>query len=389
MIKKNLRILLIHNSYTSQIIGGEDVVVRSDYDYLKSSTDVEFIKLLTITRVKFPIPFINSAPFSLYYFVKVILIIFFYKIQVVHAHNYLPNASVSIFYAAKLMFCKVFITSHNYRSWCVNGMFYRSNYGVCESCTKSKFPLGGILYKCIKGSYAKSFIAQLLININKFFQPSIFIDKYVVLSKFQYDKYVELGVKRSKIYLKGNLLNGLEKFSYKTKNIKKMPFYNYIFVGRIEEAKGVYELIQAWSKLPKKYNLIIIGDYLGDVGFKENINKITNIKMLGPQSRMCTLKYIADSDYLIQPSIWYETFGLTIQEAFFLNVPVIAFPIGTRRDFVVDQYNGFLVSGSLEKSIIKASHYTNYVELCKGAYQTYLDSAEKNCNSRLIDLYSE
>lgn len=115
----------------------------------------------------------------------------------------------------------------------------------------------------------------------------------------------------------------------------------YIYVGRLEESKGIFELLKVWDKLDEKYILTIIGG--GDMEDELKVKyKKKNIIFKGKCSREDTLSCIFNSKYLIQSSILYETFGLTIIEAMSSGVPVIGFNIGTRSDFIEDEVNGFL-----------------------------------------------
>ena len=146
-------------------------------------------------------------------------------------------------------------TLHNYRLWCISGIFYRDGFGVCELCTKNKFSLKGIFYKCFRKSLLQSTLAQLSFwyyRVNKIFDN---IDYFFVLTNFQKEKVKNLGIDEKKLILKPNSLN--MKF-----NIQKEK-KDYIYVGRLEESKGIFELLKVWEKLDEKYILTIIGG--GDV----------------------------------------------------------------------------------------------------------------------------
>jgi glycosyltransferase involved in cell wall biosynthesis len=46
--------------------------------------------------------------------------------------------------------------------------------------------------------------------------------------------------------------------------------------------------------------------------------------------------------FLVMPSLWYETFGRTVAEAFAQGIPVIASRLGAMLELVEDGKNGFL-----------------------------------------------
>lgn len=60
---------------------------------------------------------------------------------------------------------------------------------------------------------------------------------------------------------------------------------------------------------------------------------------LGYKSYLECRKILNDARFLIMPSIWYETFGLTIIEAFSNCKPVIASNLGAVADIVKDKGN--------------------------------------------------
>ncbi|MDX4037407.1 glycosyltransferase [Aliarcobacter skirrowii] len=188
------------------------------------------------------------------------------------------------------------------------------------------------------------------------------IDYFFVLTNFQKEKVKNLGIDEKKLILKPNSLN----MNFNIQKEKK----DYIYVGRLEESKGIYELLKVWDTLDERFVLTIIGG--GDIEdeLKAKYEK-KNIIFKGKCSREETLLAISKSKYLIQPSIWYETFGLTIIEAMSFGVPVIGYQIGTRGDFIQDCVNGFLSGRDNLKEVIEKSYkYECYELLSKNAIET-------------------
>lgn len=241
----------------------------------------------------------------------------------------------------------------------MSGIFYRDGYGICELCTKNKFSLQGILNKCYRESLVQSILAQASFWFYRATKVFDNIDYFFVLTDFQKEKVKSLGINEKRLILKANSL--------------KMPSYivskreNYVYVGKLEESKGIYKLLKIWEQLDKKYVLTIIGGGDAEEDLKAKYTQ-TNIIFKGKCSREKTLKNISQSKYLIQPSIWYETFGLTIIEAMSYGVPVIGFDVGTRADFIEDEFNGFISSEeNFENTIIKSFEYNNYEVLSNNA----------------------
>jgi glycosyltransferase involved in cell wall biosynthesis len=355
-----MKLLIIHNKYPSNNIGGEEIVYKNELESLKErlgSENVYGYEVPTdnINKVKL----IFTIWFSKKYYNEVKKILEKNSIDLVHVHNFYPLLTPSIFKAGKDGGAKVVHTLHNYRLWCISGMFYRDKIGICELCTKSKFSLQAIFNKCFRKSIIQSMLAQFTFWYYRFTKIFDNIDYFFVLTNFQKEKVKSLGIKKERIILKPNSL----KMNFNINKDRK----DYIYVGRLQESKGIYELLKVWDTLEDKYILTVIGGGDQEVEIKERYNK-NNIIFKGKCSREETLKYISKSKYLIQPSLLYETFGLTIIEAMSFGVPVIGFNIGTRGDFIKDEENGFLSNDSDLGEVIKKSfEYKEYEYLSKNA----------------------
>lgn len=358
-----MKLLVIHNKYQSNNIGGEDIVYKNELESLQKKLEKENIFYYEVSNDDISkLKLIFGIWFSKKYYEEIKKIIEENSIDLVHIHNFYPLLTPSIFKASKDGGAKVVHTLHNYRLWCISGIFYRDGFGVCEFCTKSKFSLQGILSKCFRKSMIQSVLAQLSFWYYRATKVFDNIDYFFVLTNFQKEKVKNLGIDEKKLILKPNSLN--MKF-----NIQKEK-KDYIYVGRLEESKGIYELLKVWDTLDERFVLTIIGG--GDIEYelKAKYEK-KNIIFKGKCSREETLLAISKSKYLIQPSILYETFGLTIIEAMSFGVPVIGFDIGTRGDFIQDGVNGFLSGRDDLKDVIEKSFdYEEYENLSKEAIKT-------------------
>lgn len=358
-----MKLLLIHNKYQSNNIGGEDIVYQNELLSLEKMLGKENVLSYEISNdniSKFKLLF--EIWFSKKNYQNIKKLIEENNIDIVHIHNFFPLLTPSVFKAGKDAGAKVVHTLHNYRLWCISGIFYRDGFGVCELCTKSKFSFQGIINGCFRKSIVQSILAQFSFWYYRASKVFDNIDYFFVLTEFQKEKVKTLGINESKIVLKPNSLNMTFDKNYE-KN-------DYIYVGRLEESKGIYKLLEAWNNLDEKYILTIIGGGDGEQELKEKYNK-NNIIFKGKCSREETIKTISSSKYLIQPSVLYETFGLTIIEAMSCSVPVIGFNIGTRSDFIQDEINGFLSQIKDLKNVIEKSfYYEKYEEMSKNALKT-------------------
>lgn len=373
---------MIHNRYQSNHIGGEDIVYENELVSLKKAlgtTNVFSYEVSNDGICKFKLLF--TIWFSKIHYKNVKKIVEENHIDIAHIHNFFPLLTPSIFKAAKDGGAKVVHTLHNYRLWCISGILYRDGFGTCEQCTKSKFSLAGIFNRCYRNSLTQSILAQLsfwFYRATKIFDN---IDYFFVLTKFQKEKVKSLGIQESKIILKPNSL----KLEHKHSSSK----FGYVYVGRIEESKGLFELLAIWKSLDEKYVLTVIGTGELIELLRQQYNQ-ANVIFKGKCSREETLETIAYSKYLIQPSLLYETFGLTIIEAFSCGVPVIGFDIGTRRDFIEDKVNGFICKKeNLKKTILDSLDFKEYDILSLNAFETSKKFDNSYVIKQQIEIYKK
>ncbi|MBE0427556.1 MAG: glycosyltransferase family 4 protein [Nitrospirae bacterium] len=208
---------------------------------------------------------------------------------------------------------------------------------ICEECKDGKF-FKSIAYGCFKGSKLQSIPIAFMLKLHwylKTFKKKI--DGYICLTESQRKIYLEAGFDDKKLYIKPNFVDD-------TFEQDKYRYGDYaVFIGRLGEEKGLRTLIGAWRDL-SDIPLKIVGDGPGAEEFKSLVSelKIKNIDFLGYKPYLEYRMILNDSRFLIMPSISYETFGLTIVEAFSHCKPVIASNLGAMADIVKDKETGLL-----------------------------------------------
>ncbi|AEX85592.1 glycosyltransferase [Marinitoga piezophila KA3] len=379
-----MKILLIHNRYKNKNIGGEDIVFNRELNALESFLGKKNVFSYEVSNdnIKY-MELAKNIFFSKKYYKIIKEIIIKNKIDIVHIHNFFPMLSPSIFKAAKDAGAKVIHTLHNYRWWCIKGTLYRDGKGICEKCAVKKFNLDAIKHKCYRNSTIQSFIAESAFYFYRKNDMMKYIDYFFVLTEFQKNKVISLGLDRNKIIIKPNFNVPLDS-SNEIQNVKKN---GYLFIGRLDESKGIKELIENWKKLPKNYVLTIIGD--GPLKTYVEMNTSENIIYLGRIENEKIKKFIKKAKFLVQSSIWYETFGLTIIEAFQLGTPVIGYNIGTRKDFIKDGWNGFIIfdKQNFVDVIKKSYNFEKYDFLVNNCLKLAKEYEEEKVVKDQINLY--
>jgi glycosyltransferase involved in cell wall biosynthesis len=114
----------------------------------------------------------------------------------------------------------------------------------------------------------------------------------------------------------------------------------YVFVGRLNEQKGVKLLINIFIK--NKKNLEIIGSGPLEDFVKEAAENNPNIHYLGYRNNAFIIEKLKKSRGLVVPSLTYEGQPMTILEAFSTGTPVYATNTKNLDTIVSDGENGFL-----------------------------------------------
>ena len=121
-----------------------------------------------------------------------------------------------------------------------------------------------------------------------------------------------------------------------------------LFVGRLIEEKGVFDLLQALEViLPERPDLcaIFVGEGVARAELERRIslNSLQDrVHLVGWQPREAIASWMAAADLLVVPS-HREAQGLVIVEAMAVGTPVVAARVGGIPDLVVDAETGVLV----------------------------------------------
>jgi len=377
-----LKLLLVHNYYKSTNIGGEDVVFNSELELLRNKLGERNVIAYHVSNEEMNLfTTLLNAIFSFKHYFKIKKIIKKNKIDLVHVHNFFPKLSPSVFIAAKHANVKVVHTLHNYRLWCISGTFFRGN-SICEDCVGKTIPFKGVINKCYRNSYFQSLVTQSLFWFYKSSNYFESIDFFFVLTEFQRNKVLNLGINRHKIFLKPNAVPFFKQTDVSSRR-------GYIYIGRFEKSKGVENLLEQWVKLDSKFHLTLVGNGVDFIECKRKYSR-ANIIFMGKCNRSETQKILSNHKYLIQPSLWYETFGLTILEAMSKGVPVIGTNIGTRKEFIKDNINGFLYDNNNFNEVIQNSYnFDKYDILSNNSSLTSKKFLSDTIMEKQIEIYSK
>ena len=184
--------------------------------------------------------------------------------------------------------------------------------------------------------------ADAYINLRKYYIDILnnidFIHYNSTISKNAYEKYID--------NVNSEILN-ITHANIKDNRIQKHSNGNeplkITYIGSIEKYKGLFFLLDVLERLMKNninaWNLNVYG---------RSVNIKTG-KFLGKVKVKGTYDYgelediFKNTDLLIVPSIWYETFGYIALEAFSYGVPVILTDLVGFKDMIVSGVTGIII----------------------------------------------
>lgn len=375
-----MKILLIHNFYRYR--GGEDRYVNILEDTLKTNGhDVIrfFCDSRSIQHFNFlkkwliPVKLFNSPSANR----KLEDCLAKEKPDLAVVHNLPPLLSLSVLNVLKRNGIPILKRLENYKFLCLNGLFLRNDFTVCEKCKYGNF-FHGIFHRC----YQRSFFNSMGIALSEWFHRrrktvTRTVDLFLAASEFVKARFMEAGFPGDKIAVRPNFID------FEPLESPRSPGSYAVFVGRLSQEKGLVTLLNAFEKLPGVPLRI-----LGEGPLEKTLKTFTESRQMdhvtfdgfidGKKKR----EIISRARFLVFPSECYESFGYSIIEGHACGVPVVASAIGGAKELVLDGENGFLFEtgnpDDLEQKISKMMAVEN----------KDLAAMKENALKRVKDLYT-
>lgn len=379
-----MKVLLIHTRY--KFAGGEDSVLKNEIDLLQSE-GLE-TELLEFNNSGGTLLKILQLPFNIGSWITTRRHIRQFRPDVIHIHNLHFAGTAAVLYAIKSSRIPCVFTLHNYRLICPSAtLFYKGNF-LGESLENA------FSWKAIrKGVYLDSPLLTLWFSLSSFLHQKTGI--YNLPSS-----YIALGKYTQEIFSKSNLNDLVPRIRIKPNFCFPSPRPNkgvgkyYVYIGRLSEEKGVSVLLKSFAENGLMLRIAGNGPLKSEV--ESYAREFPNISFVGSITKGEMPELLENARALIFPSLWYETFGMVIIEAFASGVPVIASRLGQMTQTVTDGYDGLLFeAGNSDDLSLKLAYLE---ELPHSVIQLYHQHAlltyesfytpEKNA-ALLIELYRE
>jgi glycosyltransferase involved in cell wall biosynthesis len=266
------------------------------------------------------------------------------------AHNFTPLLSLSLLRVLKRNNIPILKRLENYKFLCLNGLFLRNNFNVCEVCKRGNF-IPGIIHRC----YQKSVFSSMGIAVSEYIHRKLkTVDKtadlFLATSEFVKSKFVEAGFPAEKIAVFPNFLD------FGPEEAVGHPGNYAVYIGRLSREKGLITLLKAFKKLPElPLKILGEGPLVDELKEFTRMHRMPHVTFEGFIDGQAKREILKKALFLVFPSECYESFGYSIIESFACGVPVVASDIGGARELVRDGENGFLFEvgnpGDLQEKI--------------------------------------
>jgi glycosyltransferase involved in cell wall biosynthesis len=377
---KKLRVLVVHNAYQQR--GGEDGVVEAEMSLLRTQGHaVElYLRHNDELRDMGALAAAKDTVWSSRTGADLAQLVVEFRPDVVHAHNTFALISPSVYAAVARARIPVVQTLHNYRLLCLQAMFLR-NGQVCQACL-GRFPWRGVLHRCYHGSAPQSTVLATMIGVHRLIGTyRKKVSRYIALTEFSRAKFIAGGLPGNRIAVKSNFAEVpiLEDWP---------PRAGALFVGRLSPEKGTRVLACAVGR--RQFPVI---DVIGEGPERSFLEAIPGLRLLGWQNQGEVYARMREASYLVVPSIWYESFPLTVVEAFANGLPVVASRLGSLPELVTDGETGVLFEPGnaddlAEKMAWAETHPGEMTRMGHAARKEYeLKYTPDRNYERLMDIY--
>jgi glycosyltransferase involved in cell wall biosynthesis len=267
--------------------------------------------------------------------------------DIVHLHNIAHYLSPSVLVAVKDAGLPAVQTLHDFKIACPAWLFL-SKGRLCERCKGHRY-YHALRRRCLKDSFAASAVVALEAYVHNALGLYLkYVDRFIVPSRFQLRKMVEHGIPEEKLTQiphfsgigedTGSAVSGLGGY--------------VLYAGRLSQEKGLRVLLDAMRIAPElRLEIAGEGPLRDEIERVLETSGISNVKCLGHLEGAALRDAYLNAACVVVPSLCYETWGLSIQEAYAFRKPVVASRLGALEELVHDGLTGLLVKPGDEEDL--------------------------------------
>ncbi|MSR74098.1 MAG: glycosyltransferase [Planctomycetes bacterium] len=252
--------------------------------------------------------------------------------DLVHVHH-VTCLSTSMLDEVRARGIALVMTLHDFWTVCPRGQRITPELEVCKTldrercapCLSRLWPHFGVSADALR--MADAAILQRLLACDALITPSA----------FHRERMLEAGLDPARTYV---IEHGLDHALIPARTQHNFPPRRVGFIGSVIPSKGVHVLVEAMNLIGQpNVECRIHGEAVnhhGDTSYSQRLQVLARsdlpIQFAGPYSQAELPGILAELDVLVVPSLWWESFCLTIREAMLAGVPVVASDHGAMQE---------------------------------------------------------
>lgn len=316
-----MRVLVVHNRYSSATPSGENVSVAHEVGWLRDAgvevhthetSNDEVLSGGTVVKIRAAAE-TTWSPTAASAFAATMDRV---QPDLVHVHNLFPLLTGSVPWRAMSRGVPVVWTARNLRVTCIEGTHFRDG-SDCNLC-RPGWRVPGVLHRCYRGSAGGSLLVTGATSI--FRRMARTRVTTIAISETMRSWLVDAaGFDPGRVRVK---YNGVTTPAAADGDAPRGT--TFLFVGKFASYKGIDLLLDAWSHVRHEHARL---QFVGDGPMAETVRRATaadtRINWAGQVPAAEVAKHVADARAIVVPSVWEEPFGRVVAEAFALGRPVI------------------------------------------------------------------
>lgn len=329
------RVLMVHARYRAP--GGEDVSVAAEIDCLRTAG----VLVDTLTLGPTPDGAGASALWNAAAGRAVTQRLAQVPADLIHVQNVFPAGSAAVLQAAVQSGLPVVHTLRNYRLVCPAGTLWRPGKGPCKA--PACLSLG-----CWRGSRLATAGAMVATGLMRWSGALDGVSRFITPSAYLRDALLRDGlagvIDPARVRVVPNMLAedpgaGIGRRS------------GVLYVGRLNEEKGVGELVPVARRLGPEAPMLVVGD--GPLA-RLLADAPPWVVRVPSMSHADVLQAMREAAVVVVPSLWAEPFGRVALEAMACGTAVVASRTGGLPEVVGDA--GLLVEPGHRAALVNALH---------------------------------
>jgi glycosyltransferase involved in cell wall biosynthesis len=258
--------------------------------------------------------------------------------DVAHLHNVYHQLTLSVVDELERRRIPTVLTLHDWKVACPAYTLFTEG-APCRRCVDGSV-VNAVVHRCVKGSVAASGLAALEAAVARRRGTYGKVQRFIAPSRFAGEVARMAGIEPDRIAHVPNFLRDAE-LAAEPPSGERAP--RMLYAGRLDETKGVRQLLAAFAHVEPPTVLRIAGSGELEPEVREAAAREPRIEYLGRLDREDLLAEFDRARAVVLPSIWEDNGPLVVLEAQARGAALVVTDRGGPQEFVRDGESGLVV----------------------------------------------